>query len=275
MVWIAGGDDVLGVGQVWLIETASGARRWLGQGRLAGFVDDDLVGITNGNMTEVIDLTTGDRSTVDGIPYNSDFSVQVTPDGYELRHERIGDEMSVYSLIDPADGRLLLRFDAYSAVPAGPGMLAIATPPEITQPEIRSEAEYEPARGTLNVFLIDVRTGAAAFVATSSWVSGNWPLVANERFVAWTERYCDFRSPGRTRVYARASGRIDEFDRGFWLDAITVDDVLVAGAFGAKDLIALMPPSHLFSLHASDTQASEDRRYISAGRPFGHGGLCP
>lgn len=275
MVWIARADDTLTTGEAWMITLATGERRMLGEGRLVGFVDDQHVGVTNQNSTEVIDLVTDDRETVDGIPYNPDFSMQTTPDGYVLREELLSDtddRLKRWSLTDPASGRLLLAFDAYRVEPAGRGALAVATEPSLVgEPNDRG---YR--KGTVNVFLLDITSGAATFIATSPWAYANWPIAGNDRYIAWTDGYCDFEVPGSTRIYDRTTGQMSQFSERLWVTAITPDDVLVAGAFGPKELIDIKTRAFRFSLDgAGDTQSTSDYRYISAGQFGGHGGLCP
>lgn len=274
MVWVALDEPSLGSGEAWLIEIASGERRMLGEGRLAQFVDDQRVGVTSGNSTEIIDLATDERETVDGIPNSGDPFTEVTPDGYALRQEYASDypfPVSTWFLTDPDANRLLLKFEAFRAVPAGHGTLAVATSLNFI-----GEADASGHRnGTTNVFLIDIATGEATFIATAPWARLNWPLAANDSYVAWTGDFCA-DEPGLTTLYERGSGELRQLDASLWVRAITDEDVLVAGGFGPKKLIDLERKEYRFSLEAAgDTTGTADYGYISAGRFGGHGGLCP
>jgi len=274
MVWVALDEASLGSGDVWLLDIASGERRMLGEGRLAQFVDDQRVGVTSGNSTEIIDLATDERETVEGIPNSGDPLTEVTPDGYALRQEYASDypfPVSMWFLTDPGSNRLLLKFEAFRAVPAGHGTLAVATSLNfIGEPDATGHRN-----GTTNVFLVDIATGEATFTATAPWARLNWPLAANDSYVAWTGDFCA-DEPGLTTIFDRGSGNLRQLDASLWVQAITDEDVLVAGAFGPKELIDLEQKEYRFSLEAAgDTTGTADYGYISAGRFGGHGGLCP
>jgi hypothetical protein len=274
MVWVALDDDSLGSGDVWMLEIASGERRMMGEGRLAQFVDDGRVGVTSGDSTEIIDLSTGERQTVDGIPNDGEPFVEMTPDGYELRQEYASEypyPASTWFLTDPDSNRLLLKFEAFRAVPAGRGSLAVATSLNIAgEPDASGHRN-----GTTNVFLVDIATGEATFIATAGWSRLNWPLAASDSYVVWTPDFCA-DEPGRTTLYDRRSGEMRGLNASLWVRAITDENVLVAGAFGPKELIDLERNAYRFSLDgAGDTTGTSDYGYISAGMFGGHGGLCP
>jgi hypothetical protein len=274
MAWVAIRDGTRGEGEAWMIEIASGERRMLGVGRLAQFVDDRHAGITRGNNTEIINVETGEREMVEGIPNRGDPYTEMTPDGYALRQQYASEypyPASKWSLTDPRSNRLLLKFDAFRAVPAGHGALAVATPLNyIGEPDASGHRS-----GTTNVFLVDIASGEATFIATAPWARLNWPLAANDSYVAWTGDFCADKQ-GLTTLYERDSRRLLELEASLWLQGIAEKNVLVAGAFGPKEIIDLEQLTYRFSLAgAGDTTGTADARYVSAGRYGGHGGLCP
>lgn len=86
MAWIENPAGDFAAGEAWMIDLRTMEKRDLGPGRLAGFVDDGHVGVAlpASNLTDVIDLASGARTTVSGIPFNPDFLNVPTPDGYVL-----------------------------------------------------------------------------------------------------------------------------------------------------------------------------------------------
>jgi hypothetical protein len=134
--------------------------------------------------------------------------------------------------------------------------------------------EFGVAPQTTNIFLVFIALGQAVFIATSPAYGPNWPLIADEDFVAWTEDYCA-PAPGRTRLFDRGTSEIRELDATLWLDSFTPDGLLAAGAFGAEELIDPESLQYTAVLPPSEAQWSSDYRYASVGQVGGHGGLCP
>jgi hypothetical protein len=191
--------------------------------------------------------------------------------GYVLRQRTLGRfDRSVFTLADPASGRALLQFEAYKAVPAGSGALAVATVPRPDDPS----APLWERTGTVNIFLVDIGTGRAAFIATSRYADPNWPLAANERYVMWTEAYCGMPA-GKTRLYDRRTARMIEVDATLW-GTFTPGGLIADGAFGPKAFIDPETWQYRAVIRgAGDTGASASFRYVTAGQSGGHGGLCP
>lgn len=274
MVWVAVPERSLGSGEVWLLDIASGERRMLGEGRLAQFVDDGRVGVTSDKGNEIIDLATRERETIDRFPNIGEQFIEITPDGYELRQEYASEypyPASTWFLTDRKSNRLLLKFEAFRAVPAGRGALAVAT-----SLEFEGEPDASGNRnGTTNVFLVDIASGGATFIATAGWSRLNWPLAANESYVAWTPDFCADEQ-GLTTLYDRRSGQMRRLSASLWVLGITDENLLIAGAFGPKELIDLEQNAYRYALAgAGDTTGTADYGYISAGTFGGHGGLCP
>ena len=273
MVWIAYPQPPFDGGEAMLIDLASATKRDLGPDRLAAVIDDGHVGITRagGNASESVDLSAGVRTAISGIPfYNTNFDIVTTPYGYQLRREIKDAARYSYTfyLTDEKSGRLLLRFDAIEAVPAGRGALAVATEPVYAGPP--DERGYRPA--TTNVFLIDVARGRAEFIAAADYLF-QFPLSANDRYIIWTEDYCA-ATPGHTRLYDRQTKQIIEIDATLW-PQFTPNGLLLDGPFGGDALIDPDTLEYRTALSAGGGSWSPDYRYASLGQVGGHGGLCP
>lgn len=278
MAWIASGALDSFAGEGWVIDLRTRERTSLGDTRTLRFMTDGRLAIGVGaSDAEALDLATGERVPVDGATaFNPPFP-RTTLDGYVLTQAGAADPngggySSRWTLRDAAS-RDLLEFDALHATAAGRGWLAAATAPRLQG----ATAEGQFDRGTVNVFLIEIATGRAEFIATSVWSYANWPLVANERYVVWTEDFCGLPSAGRTRVYDRASKEIVELDQSLWLEALTDEGTLAVGAFGANELIDIDSLAYTVRLPegVGDNAWSPDYRWASVGRSLGHGGLCP
>ena len=268
MAWIASPKPPFGTGELWIIDLRTQQKQDLGAGRLATFIDDQHVSVAIDNNSETIDLTSHVRTRVAGLPAFQPSNETQTPDGYVLRSSGFdpGKDNS-FSLTDPRTGAVLLQFEASAAVPAGKGTLAVATTGILTGPA--GPNGYRHA--TTNVFLIDIKTAKATFVATGS-VYVQFTLVADDGYVVWTDNYCD---GGHTRIYDRRNKKITEVDATLW-PAAMAGGLILDGPFGGRALIdpatlryrAALPPG------VGDTSWSPDHRYASLGQYGGHGGLC-
>jgi hypothetical protein len=222
-----------------------------------------LVRLADGDGLYRVDVTTGERTRFRRADLPPDYVESPNGDGYRYLREGTADNRQQFTVFAP-DGSAVLRFRAYRAVWAGPAELAVATP---------------VTNGTTNVFLVDLETGEATFVATSKWREWNWPLAANAEYVAWTDDYC---GGGWTRILVRSTGEIVELDQNLWLAAFTPGGLLAVGAFGANALIdpqtfeyvAALPGLEPGQEAFGDKTWSADYRYASQGQFGGHGGLC-
>lgn len=171
------------------------------------------------------------------------------------------------SLSEPGAATPRFEFDATRTAYAGDGSFVLATP-----------AIEEGGRWLVNLFAVDLDSGAGEYIATVE-ILLQLPLTANERYVAWNERYCDYEAdePRALRVYDRQTGELIEIDSA--LTAVELDGTLLGlsySGFGADAWLDLetmewhevMPAG---SIHAS---WSPDHRYASLGYVGGHGGLC-
>jgi hypothetical protein len=268
MVWITGPTGDFADGEAWMIDLRTMERRGLGPGRLVGFVDDGHVGVTRPgtNATDVIDLGTGAPTVVAGIPFNTNFNNVTTPDGYDLRRTGLyADEENGVSLIDPRTGATLLQFKASLAIPAGHGTLAVTTlPAPVGEPNPNGYRH-----GTTNIFLVDIATGEATFVATGG-VFVQFALAANDTYVVWTDNYCD---GGKSRLYDRRARTITEIDASLW-PVFTRDGLIVDGPFGGQSLIDPKTLRYVAALPGGEPSWSPDHRHASIGQVGGHGGPC-
>ncbi len=272
MVWVSG-ESALAGGEAWLLDLATMARRSLGPARLAFFLDDGTVAITfpGGNEAEILNLNTGERRSSPFIPTGPPSQDVKTPGGFLLRRQRLTDfDRSLFTLEDLGSGRVLLQFEAYAAVPAGPDALAVATLPAVDDPQ----APLWRRTGTVNVFLVAIPTGEATFVATAAYADPNWPLAANDRYVVWTEGYCSIPQ-GKTRLYDRLTSQLIELDASLWA-TFTPDGLVADGGFGPRAFIDPKTWQYRAVIEgAGDTSHSRSYRYVTAGQYGGHGGLCP
>jgi hypothetical protein len=171
---------------------------------------------------------------------------------------------------DIVTGRTVLELDVERARPAGPGELVLATRPE---------------DGMANIFIVEIASGQATFIATSRWMAWNDPLAANEDYVLWTEDYCRPMDAGKTRLFDRRTGTLTELDATLWA-TFTPGGLIASGTFGARELIdpetleyvVVVPdgePEGPVESSGPDLSWSPDYRYFSLGFAGGHGGLCP
>jgi len=203
-----------------------------------------------------------------------------------------------WTLEDAASGNLVLAFRAYDAVPAGPGELVVATSPqceaadgsirwcpevlvELRSDDPEGEFPFEEANGTTNIFIVDIATGAATFIATANFTPDtrvtpeNWPLIANEEHVVWTESYCSLDAPGNTRVLDRQTGRVTELDASLWVTFTATGDLGV-DPFGPKAILDIetFEWNAVLPEEVVDVGESSSGRYLYVGGVLGHGGLC-
>jgi hypothetical protein len=129
-----------------------------------------------------------------------------------------------------------------------------------------------------NIFEVDPQTGDATFIASFSTSMPNSPFAASERYIVWTENYCNINpsheSDGRTRIYDRTTGILTELDAGLFVTDITPNGELADGTFGADALIDIESLTYTAKFPTNDRVWSPDYRYAAVGQTVGHGGLC-
>jgi hypothetical protein len=135
--------------------------------------------------------------------------------------------------------------------------------------------------GLANVFLVDIKTATASFVATAAARFNAVAVAANERWIAWTSDFCGAIVPGRvqgsTRVLDRSTGTIYDLGAALWPEGFTPDGRLRIGhGCGALSLVDLDACTYDVVLPEGsvDVHWSPDYRYASRGMVAGHGGVC-
>ena len=267
MGWTAGPPYDYEQKEAWVIELSTLERRSLGPGSFIRFLSETEVLIQVGTSGQddfaVVDLIANERTFLDRQPAQG----QPDPDDGLAFIKTTLDQVNG---VENSDGEVLLEFEVFRAVVAGPEDIAVMT---------------VPANDNINIFLISVETGRATFVASSPITRiANHPFAANEDFITWTDDYRNFTAPGQTRVYNRRDGTITELDDRLWV-SFTSDGLIASGTFGAKALIDPETFEYVFVLpdlvpgfegesSASDVSWSPDDLYASRGFAGGHGGLC-
>jgi hypothetical protein len=205
----------------------------------------------------------------------------------------LSDVTSQWIVEDLVSGEVLLALEANKVEPAGPNHIVIATTPVCREanwitdcPAVLSKLEAQNANpdtqpsveGTTNIFLVDMTTGDATFVATATYnaVTGrwpmNWPLAADENRVVWTESYCG-NPRGLTRVFDRATGQISELNAGEWL--VLSNGRLGFGELGGTAVIDPVTLGYVAVLpELSGVSWSPSLRYAAVGQGFSRGGVC-
>lgn len=267
MVWIANAQPSSDDGEAWLLEIATGVKRDLGPGRAANLPDNDHVVIAypSSNDSYIIDLQTGARRDQPGLIGAFPQFDERTPDGYVIRLNGQDPAGGFFSLIDPATERVLLRFNAQATTRAGRGELLVIT----SKVDPSHDANGRP-RGTANIFLVNITSGRATFVATTTLDAA---YAANNSYVAWTDDFCSAQG-GTTKLLDRATGLIGELGVGLW-PSFTEGGLLLDGAFGGSALIDPATRRYVAAIPArGDSSWSRDYRYASLGQFGGHDGPC-
>ncbi len=194
-----------------------------------------------------------------------------------------------FELLDPKDNHVVMAFDAFAVSSADATHLVVA----------RAADDYpkEPFRSIdVQIYLLDVTTGLGTWIGAAAASSPNWNLSANERYVLWTNNYCD-ETPGRAEVILL--DRTRNLVRGFSGDAdhplpaesdeawmfLAPNGLIAQGTFGARALldpqsgkyVVTLPPIDLApGVTGTTPQArwSKDYRYATYYFAGGHGGLC-
>lgn len=259
-----------------VIDLHTGDIRNLGLSRgVRRFEDDRHVRITAYySLREqlLVDIYTRERKQIGDI---AAYTPPSPSDRYGLT-STTEDSRRTFHIFDKAPGIRLFTIEARAASFASEHELVVL---------------IDAGEGFANIFLLDLDTRVATFVATSAAEPFRFPkipLIANASYVVWTPSYCNgsyyFNSGdsnsierGNTTIYNRATGAITEFaDSALWIAGFTPDGRLIDGGFGGTALIdpttltwdTVLPPG------TGDVTWSPDYRYASRGEPSGHGGPC-
>ncbi|MBE0611447.1 MAG: hypothetical protein IH609_18850 [Dehalococcoidia bacterium] len=266
--WAAGGDFAQGT-EVFVIDLPAGQPRSLGPGRTAQFLDNSslVVFAVGGNDRTIIDVATGAKR-----PYANErlgpslgHFRWTAPEGYRLDPSDVTSPGTVrtFSLYNAQTGDSVLTFEAMSVAAAGPDELAVAAP---------------PVDGLSNIYIVEIATGKATFIATAKPGRDNWPFSATADAVVWTDEFCSL-DPGPVTLFDRKSGQLVRIaagggDGGRWM-LLTRGGLLASGAFGADALIDSQTLEYVSVIpNGPDISWSADYRYASHGPSGGHGGLC-
>lgn len=276
MLWTATPRGFGPSSEAWVIDLSTMERQRIGEGTTNAWVDSERLWFTpsGSNQTQIVDLRTGERIAADPRAIADVYGPTVLAEGRVLRLADVGGQPAPwlgrsYEVVNQRDGAVSLRFTALRVLVTAPGELVVATPPE---------------SDTTNVFIVNVASGQATFVATSRFTPPNWPLAATAGLIVWTEDYCG--SPaGKLRIYDRRTGELTETDRSDWVQ-LTPAGLLATSphGFGARALfdprawrytvtIPALAPG-VMTNSGSDVFWSSDYRYASHGFAGGHGGLC-
>ena len=271
--WAAGEGFAAGT-EVFVVDLPSGAPRSLGPGRTAQFIDDVSVVVfsVGGNDRAIVEVDNGTRRPYAGQSISPTLLTRwpELPEGLSVDPWLPGDtQVRSYTVRDASSNAVLLTFDAAAVASAGKNELAVAAP---------------PADGRSNVYVVDVRTGQANYLASARPDVVNWPFSATADAVLWTDGYC-VRPPGQTTLFDRKSGQLVRFDTSGspgtdrWM-LLTPAGLLAAGSFGATALIHPETAAFVTVIPgrsdgwAGDVSWSSDYRFASHGPYGGHGGIC-
>ena len=162
-----------------------------------------------------------------------------------------------------------MTFEAVAAAPAGDSSIA---------------AIAAPVEGISNVYIIDIATGAASFVANAVPGKDNIPFSADDRSILWTDGYCG-DLPGMVTLFNRVTGTLTHLDLssvGKDVDSryalLAPGDQVAIGSFGATYLIDRDTLAFRASVpnrangHGGNISWSSNYRYASRGIVGRHGG---
>lgn len=225
--------------------------------------------------------------------YNPQNGYQVCNQEEKTYRRCLSEYGEVWVVEDLNTGEVLLSFEANKALPAGREELVIATTPQCRDGEAlvdcydildgleaQNPSTSPPAyvQGTSNIFLVDITTGEAEFVATVTYNAGagawpmQWALAADERHVIWSDSYCgDPR--GRATLFDRETREMTQLDQAAWVSLH--EGRLGIGEFGAKVLLDPATLEYIAVLpQLSEVAWSADYRFAAAGQTFSHPDIC-
>ncbi|MGH2610771.1 MAG: hypothetical protein ACRDHF_16950, partial [Tepidiformaceae bacterium] len=275
MAVFAAGSNFANGTEAFVVDLPSGQRRSLGPGRMAQFQPDGsiMVILPGGNERVSVDPVTGTRTPFTGDPNTStNASPASAPEDYvTVPPLPTSPEVRTYTVSTNA-GALVLTVGAVALTAAGPDEVAAVGP---------------PVDGRSNVYLIDLVTGEATFVASAVPGVNNFPFSANADYVLWTDGYCSTQ-PGPVTLFDRKAGELIRLDLSGasnvatdlrWM-RLTTMGLMGVGGFGAKYLIDPETLEYVANIpsrpdgYGGDVWWSTNHRYASHGPYGGHGGLC-
>jgi hypothetical protein len=229
--------------------------------------DGVLMVILPGGIDRVaVDPATGARTPFTGDPNAStNARPSSAPPGYAADPPGpTGPDVVHTFTVSTAAGALVLTVDGVAMTAAGANEVAVVAP---------------PVDGRSNVYIVDLVTGEATFVASAVPGVSNFPFSASQDYVLWTDGYCG-ENPGPVTLFHRATGELIRLDLSGvtgldrWMH-LTTTGLLAAGTFGAGYLIDPESLDYVTTIpDGIDVWWSTNHRYASHGLYGGHGGLC-
>lgn len=272
-VWTAGGDNFGEGTEAFVVDLNSGQRRSLGPGRMAWFLDNTSVAVylLGDNGRTVFDPSTGAPKADPGgqLPPWLGPLPPSAPPGYLVERGDVATigGMPTFTVRDAANGVALLTFEAVDVKAAGTGEIAVAAP---------------PLNGRSNIYMVELPSGIATFIASGLPGKGNWPFSASADAVLWTDGYCSSQ-PGPITYFDRKSGQLIRVDSSTPMDMwvrLTPGGLIATRSFGVKYLIDPSTMAYVAVIpnqvngYGGDVSWSPGYRYASHGPWGGHGGLC-
>ena len=280
LAWVSATGNDPSRGDIKVMDFADGVAKTVGEGRGARFLDLTHVTYFLGGSNDKVslDLATGAIVTVDGraddVRYfeRVDAARSTTPDGFRITRSddpkgtalpRGGATSSIIRVTETRSSATVLQFQAFAAIPAGRGFIAVAT-------AVRGE--------TVNIFLVEIATGKAEFIATTRFSAPNFPFVADDARVVWADSFCGVQA-ARLFIFERQAARrlleVDTRGDGYW-PTLMPSGQIGLGEFGPKVIVDPATFATIVRLPdvAGDIQWSPDYRFAASGFTGGHGGLC-
>lgn len=239
-------------GDLHAINLRTGERRDLGEGGyVSHFVDNDRF-IVDFQATEgfLVSVATGAREPIVERPA----LVTQLLGPLRLTSEQVGEYHERWTLRDETRGDVLV-FDAYSALLIDASRLLVVT---------------EPVSGAANLFVVDVASGAAEYVATAEFPGHQWyfgPMGPST--IAWTSDLCS--DEPATWILDLPTRELS-YVPGLYPPWPAADGLLGVGSTGLERLIDSDTFEYVFVSPAGWPHWSDDLRYVSVGYVGGHGG---
>ena len=290
-------------GDAWILTLATGDQRRIGQAQAVTFVDSDRIALQapptpfEDARWELFDIATLQPSADQTTEPPIERPARRTSTGHILTTTPVagsalprgGYGAATWQLLDPADGHVVMQFEAFA--------VADATATELVVARALSGLPTEPFRSVhVQVYILDVTTGQAKWIGQAAASTPNWNLSANEKYVLWTNNFCAeeglvevliLERGSLYRGYAGEPGEPLEPGTDVAWMFLTPSGLIAQGTFGATALIdpatlkytSVLPEVRLARTPFGDwvpvhPSWSPDYRYATYYFAGGHGGLC-
>lgn len=291
--WMAGDDHGAADAETRIIDLETGTITTLDEGRRVNWISDTEILVSRGDQLPyaIVDVRTGRSEDVEERDIPPEYwAPELQPsEGLHYQFEatdwrpssdglwQAGEATWTVSRIGAGEVAVL---DAYFVTEADDATVLVAT--ELTGPD-----------GLSNLFLVDIATSTASFVATIRAGEKNYTFGADADHVVWTEQYCPemsengvvTRESGHVHVLERSSGTVKQLRlpsdpnvagiAGYWVNRVPT---LLNGklALGFAGWFALVDPTTLQPEAVLPLNARSWSRDLSfaASAPWGIGGPC-